>query len=202
MKIGCIVLAAGHSKRFGADDKLLCTLGDKPLARWILDTLPTELFSNRVAVITSEQVKALCEEAHFPFVQYEGGVLSDSIRVGLNHLPSELDGYLFVNADRPFLRRETLISMVQVFNKAPNSVVRLFWQDTPSNPILFPSCARADLLALEGDRGGSAVLKSGKYKIEKVYARYETETWDADSPEALEKMRDELSQRGQDFVYD
>ncbi len=202
MRIGCIVLAAGHSRRFGGTDKLTSLLGGVPLAEWILRRLPRDAFADIRVVVTSDAVKKICEEAGLCCVQYEGGQLSDSIRCGLSHLPEDLDGILFVNADRPFLREQTIRRMVETFGNTREAAARLYWQETPSNPILFPKSARQELLQLEGDKGGSSVLKSGKLRVVPVMAEDETETWDVDSPEALEKMNQTLLQRGQGLVYD
>ena len=202
MKIACAVLAAGQSRRFGNADKLTSPLGDRPLVRWTLDRIPREVFSDLCAVVTSDAVAAICENAGFDYVRYAGGQLSDSIRRALSFLPDDVDGYLFVNGDRPFLRAETIRRMAERFSGSPDAAERLFWGETPSNPILFPRAARAELLKLEGDKGGSAVLKSGRFRVLRTEAADETETWDVDCPEALERMKRELLKRGQDLVYD
>ena len=187
IKIGCIVLAAGRSVRFGADDKLLAELNGKRLIEWVLDSLPRECFCGLCAVASGAEVAQVCAERDFPCVRYPGGLLSDSIRAGLAALPEATEGVMFVNADRPFLRSDTLREMVEAFCQNPRSAVRLTWRGNGSNPVIFPKAARPELMALEGDRGGSALLKGGKYNIIEIEAHSEFETVDIDDMETLRR---------------
>ena len=62
-------------------------------------------------------------------------------------------------------------------------------QGRPGNPAIFHRRYREELLALRGDRGGSAVIR----RHEDVLTLLEAdprELQDADTPEALERIRE------------
>lgn len=185
--VACIILAAGHSRRFGTRDKLMMPLGGIPLAAHILKNLPCEIFSETVVITSSEPVSGLCRSMGFDCARYEGGELSDSIRQGIGALRKPYEGILFVNADRPFLKPETIRRMTEAFRENPAAAVRLAWQGTPSNPVLFPVSFREKLLALTGDRGGSSLLKNAEIEVRYIEALEESEIIDIDDPDTLTK---------------
>jgi len=81
-------------------------------------------------------------------------------------------------------------------------VVRLSWMGISKSPVLFPRHLFPALMSLKGDQGGSAVLKGlpvqpeckdeseTAERILLVEAGEEQELWDADTPIALEKIRE------------
>ena len=185
MKIGCIVLAAGKSTRFGKEDKLLQPLGGSPLLLCTLSALPVNLFEAFCVVTSSDSVSKLCADHGYPCVKYSGGLLSDSIREGLRAMPEGLDGFLFVNGDRPFLTTTTIKHILASFVKNPECVIRLYSGENPSNPVMFPVSAKDALFSLRGDQGGSRLIKSGKYGMIPVQAASESEVFDIDDQSTL-----------------
>ena len=185
IKIGCVVLAAGRGARFAGGNKLLMPLNSKPVAAHILEALPRRLFAVCTAVAKDEDVRRLCEVHRFPCIVYAGGLLSDSLRTGLDVCGNGVDGCLFVNADRPFLTAYSIERMVEAFRRTPNCVIRLAYEGEPSNPILFPKTAFEALRALVGDKGGAAILKTGKYDVKYVEAQSARELIDIDDADTL-----------------
>jgi len=120
-----VVLAAGSSRRFGNRDKLLEPLGGAPLLAWVLRALPTERFAACTAVISSEAVGKVCESEGVAFTRIPASDQSDSLKAGLCALPDDLDGWLFVNGDRPFLHSRTILRMLDAFSANPAIPVRL-----------------------------------------------------------------------------
>ena len=190
MNIGCIVLAAGKSLRFGDRNKLLETLGDRRLMEWTLQAIPADLFSDVAVVVSNPSVKETAAPFGFSIAEYAGGSISDSIRRGLSEMPETTEGFLFVNADRPFLTEGTLRRMAECFEAHPDCAVRLFYRGVPSNPVLFPAGLRSALWELSGDEGGNRLIREGLCKCLPVEAQFEFETFDADTPEALDHLRD------------
>ena len=159
MKIGCVVMAAGNSQRFGAN-KLLAELDGKPLIRRALEAVPREKFS-QVAVVTQyPQVQALAEEYGFGCICNDRPELGASLSVRLGvQVMAECDAIVFMVADQPRLRRETVAALVDFFAREAEKIAALSHGGSRGNPCVFPAAFFAELLALEGDRGGSAVIR-------------------------------------------
>lgn len=187
-KPGCVVLAAGSASRFGGN-KLTATVEGQALIRRALSAVPAEQLS-AVAVVTQyPEILDLAREFSFTPVRNdapEAGV-SRSIALGLAAL-GDCPGALFLVADQPLLRRESVEALVALWQRQPDGVAALGHGGVRGNPCLFPARLFPELLALRGDRGGSAVIR----RHEDVLTLLEVdprELQDADTPEALERIR-------------
>ena len=187
-KPGCVVLAAGSASRFGGN-KLTATVEGQALIRRALSAVPAEKLS-AVAVVTQyPEILDLAREFSFTPVRNdapEAGV-SRSIALGLAAL-GDCPGALFLVADQPLLRRESVEALVALWQRQPDGVAALGHGGVRGNPCLFPARLFPELLALQGDRGGSAVIR----RHEDVLTLLEVdprELQDADTPEALERIR-------------
>ena len=191
-KPGCVVLAAGSARRFGGN-KLTATVEGVALIRRALSAVPAERFS-RVAVVTQyPEILALARDFSFTPVLNdtpEAGV-SRSIALGLAAI-GDCPGALFLVADQPLLRRESVDALVTLWQGKPEGIAALGHGGVRGNPCLFPSRLFPELLALQGDRGGSAVIRrhEGPLSLLEVDAR---ELRDADTPEALAAIRAEAA---------
>jgi molybdenum cofactor cytidylyltransferase len=77
-----MVLAAGDSRRFGADDKLLAPYDGRPLAAWAAEAMRGAPVAIRIAVVRSDAVAALF--ADFVIVRApQEAQQSDSLKSGL-----------------------------------------------------------------------------------------------------------------------
>ena len=191
-KPGCVVLAAGSASRFGGN-KLTAAVEGVALIRRALSAVPAERFS-RVAVVTQyPEILALARDFSFTPVLNdtpEAGV-SRSIALGLAAI-GDCPGALFLVADQPLLRRESVDALVTLWQGKPEGIAALGHGGVRGNPCLFPSRLFPELLALQGDRGGSAVIRrhEGLLSLLEVDAR---ELRDADTPEALAAIRAEAA---------
>lgn len=187
LRIGCVVMAAGSASRFGAN-KLTRMFGGKSLMRRALEAVPAEAFA-QVAVVTQyPEAAALAVEFGFLAIENphpEWGV-SHTIRLGLSAMEG-CDGVLFQVADQPFLRRETVARATSLWRERPEAIVALGHRGQRGNPCLFPARFFPELMALEGDRGGSAVIRRHPEALVLVETAAE-ELWDVDTPQALEAL--------------
>ena len=107
-QIGCILMAAGASARFGSD-KLAAELGGRSLLRRACEAVPAVRF-HRVCIVTARaEGEALAREFGFQLVRNDRPELGASltVRLGLSAL-QDCDAALFMTADQPLLRRETV----------------------------------------------------------------------------------------------
>ena len=192
-KPGCVVLAAGSARRFGGN-KLTAAVAGVTLIRRALSAVPAERFS-QVAVVTQyPEIWELAKEFSFTPVWNdvpEAGV-SRSIALGLAAL-GNCPGALFLVADQPLLRRESVDALVTLWLEKPDGIAALGHGGVRGNPCLFPARLFPELRALQGDRGGAAVIR----RHEDLLTLLEVdprELQDADTPEALAAIRAEAAE--------
>lgn len=188
MRIGCIILAAGKSVRFGGN-KLLAPLAGKLLLEHTLDAIPTPCFSQVVAVVSDPEVEALCRRHGVKTVAYEGGPQSQSIRLGLEAVQNA-EGCLFVLGDQPLCSTGSIRRLVAAFQTQPQLVHRLAYQGQPSSPTLFPAHLFPALMELAGEHGGMAAV--GDTPVLYTEAAGPQELWDADTLEKLARIQQYL----------
>ena len=113
---------------------------------------------------------------------------SETIRLGARAL-SDCDAICFMVADQPLLRRETLAREVDFFSSHRECIVALGHNGARGNPCLFPARFFPELLALEGDVGGSAVIKNHLDAL-LLFESPEAELRDVDTKAALAAIRE------------
>jgi molybdenum cofactor cytidylyltransferase len=185
--LGCALLAAGSARRFGAN-KLTALYQGKPLIGRALEAVPTEEFSALVAVTQYREVSALTEGYGFTSVENHRPDLglSHSIHLALGAL-TDCDAILFLVSDQPLLRRDSVRDLIRLWRTDPERPAALAHHGVRGNPCIFPQKLFPELLALEGDRGGSAVLK--RYSQELLLLEVPAqELLDVDTPRALEEL--------------
>ncbi len=189
MNIGCVVMAAGAASRFGGD-KLAAELGGTSLLRRALDAVAAEKFS-AVAVV-SGRAEALAQAAERGFLPVcnsrpDLGV-SRTIRLGLEALGA-VDGALFLVADQPLLRRESVAALADFFRTAPEQIAALSCSGQRGNPVIFPRKYFLELLSLTGDRGGGVVIRRHPDALRLLEVPAE-ELMDVDTVEELRRLRE------------
>lgn len=186
MNIGCIVMAAGKSVRFGKN-KLLAPLAGRPLLAHTLDALPRERFARIVAVTSDDDVTALCEARGVRAVQYAGGPQSETVRRGIEEM-TDLDGCLFVQGDQPLCTTRSIVRLLDDFTAVPHDVHRLAFGDTPGSPVAFSARLFSALHALSGEHGGMAAARAAGAAVRFTQADHAWELLDADTEKALSEL--------------
>ena len=185
LRVGCLLMAAGNAERFG-ENKLLCAAIDgRSLIEHALDAIPRERFARTLVVTQYPEITALAKERGFEMLQNEHPERgqSETIRLGARAL-SDCDAICFMVADQPLLRRETLAREVDFFSSHREHIVALGHNGVRGNPCLFPARFFPELLALEGDVGGGAVIRKHLDEL-LLFPANERELRDADTKDAL-----------------
>jgi len=188
MQLGCVMMAAGASSRFGSN-KLLQTLQGQPLYVYGLNALSKSCFSLVNVVTACPPIVQAANAFGFQVTentQPELGI-SRTIALGLSAL-SQCDGVLFLTADQPFVSCHTLNKLAEAFQKQPNRIIAASANGQRGNPCLFPKALFPELLALTGDTGGGAVIRQHPELLLPVEVPAH-ELADADTPEALEALQ-------------
>lgn len=170
MRIGCVLLAAGLSRRFGRN-KLAEPVNGETMIRHAVKVYASQGFDVSVLVANGNNQEVLEAAAgRFDSVPInpdpERGI-SSSIKIGIQSLFLKavekgkiLDGVLFGVCDQPGLSADTIGKLKNVFAEHPERIIAPVRADgTRGNPVIFPVGILPELLKLEGDRGGGAVIE-------------------------------------------
>ncbi len=193
MKLGCVIMAAGASSRFG-ENKLLQDFLGKPLFVYVMEA--AEGLFDRTAVVTGyESIEKQAETIGFLPVKNENPELgvSQTICLGLAAM-GDCDGVVFSTADQPLLSKETFHRLAEAFVKEPTCIHAAAAEGKRGNPVLFPKDLFPELAALEGDTGGGAVIKAHPDRL-RLLEVPSAELLDCDTPAALEKCREKAEKK-------
>ena len=165
MKIAAVLMAAGASSRFG-ECKLIKKFASRPMFEYALDALPYNKLCAVAVVSGRAEILAAAEARGFI------PVLNDrpedgpprTIRLGMEAV-GDADGIMFMVADQPLLRRESVAGELNFFAKNANSIVAMGHGARRGNPVIFPQEFFDELKALRGERGGGAVMAAHRERI-------------------------------------
>lgn len=157
-KIAVILLAAGHSRRFGSSNKLLADFVGKPILSAAVATLTSPPFCARVAAISDAIERDLLPG--FETVQPQGNTFSqsDSLKAALTlvlkHRP---DAALICLGDMPLVPLAHIEAVIAKFD-GERTLVATQASGRAMPPALFGSHWFGDLLALKGDQGAKHLI--------------------------------------------
>ena len=178
--VGCIIMASGHSARFGSN-KLLQELHGKPLIQYIFNTTQ-DLFAQRVVVTRYAKIAKMCQEQGIPYLLHDKPYLNDTIRLGMAYCAApELLGYAFCTSDQPFLRWQSVHALCASFVKTPYAIQRLAFGQSPGNPMIFPADLAKELATLPQDMGGGILAKKYPERVRLVQVQDKYELFDIDT---------------------
>lgn len=203
-RIGLILMAAGRARRFG-QNKLLRDFDGRPLVCRPLCLLQElkeaqgllgggregRMILTEPHVVTCYgEVAELGQQAGLPVAVYQGGAQSDTIRTALAVPGADAwDGCMFLAADQPFLTVQSVRSLLEAFGDDPRYVFRLAWEEREGSPVLFPSAYFEELRALQGETGGSFLIRQDHLPVRLVRAGSECELLDADTEEEFVRLQ-------------
>ena len=164
MKGGALVLAAGFSRRFGSDKRLFEVEGE-PLLRRTVAAVQAAGLACRVCLRPDDGALPLvlglpglefieCRDAAGGM----GATLAEGVRAC-----HDWDGLLVVLGDMAWVRPATLAALWEALT--PDNIVQPVFEGMPGNPVGFGSAFFSELGALEGDRGGRALLERHRDRL-------------------------------------
>lgn len=153
-KRGVIVLAAGASRRFGPEDKLLEPLDGRALCEAAFARAAGVEAEQCLATVSSPEVAELAQKAGLEPVQITAGKeQSASLKAGLRALSPTLDEVLILLADMPWVSRADIDALIAT--GAP-ACARLGPARMP--PVLLPISWIPEILRVEADQGARGWL--------------------------------------------
>lgn len=159
--VGAIVLAAGRSTRFGAENKLLAPLDGVPMVQSVVRRV--QAAGVEPLLVTgheAEAVRALLpgvRSVHNP--EYAEG-LASSLRAGLAALPETVGAALIVLGDMPRVREETFTALLAAAQETPAAqAIVPAYAGRRGNPVLVRRALFPSLMKLHGDQGARKLLE-------------------------------------------
>ncbi|MCI7735889.1 MAG: nucleotidyltransferase family protein [Clostridiales bacterium] len=194
MRLGAVLLAAGLSRRFGEEDKLLADVQGEPMLSRAIRTLRASDADVFFAVVSTERTAEIAREKGLLAVcnkaPQEG--LSRSIALGVQAARARgCDAVLLAAADQPRLTEASMRALVGAFREGTRTIACLADETHSGNPAIFASIYFEELLALRGDRGAKAVLRAHEDALRVVCCALPGELADADDPQALRALLQE-----------
>ena len=112
--------------------------------------------------------------------------MSSSVRLGTEHIlrTGSYDGILYAVADQPNLTGETVQRLMEAFETSPGCIWAPEANGKRGNPVIFPASLFAELLRIEGDRGGRQVI-AAHMELLRTLAVSPRELMDIDTKEDL-----------------
>ena len=190
-KIKIVLLAAGSGKRFGGG-KLEALVDGKPMYLHALEKISDQILPDHPVVVTGNPVIiAAAEEKYIKIIQNlnpELGI-SHSIHLAVKNFVDkdrDWDAVMFIVCDQPWLRRETVSSMLRAYE---DGILVAKSGNRKGNPVIFSKKYAEELLSLSGDVGGRQVMERHKEDVRFFEIEDEKELWDIDKKEQLEDNR-------------
>ena len=175
-------MAAGLSSRFGRN-KLLEVFNGRSLIERALDAVPGGNLYRVVVVTRFPEIRAMAKSRKHECVwndRPEDGI-SHTINLGLQRL-DDADAALFMVCDQVYLTQAAVTAMVDYYRQCHDHIVCMSYGGERGNPCIFPSAFFPELLALEGDRGGSEVIRRHETRLKLFEASDASELMDIDHP--------------------
>jgi molybdenum cofactor cytidylyltransferase len=198
-RLAAIVLAAGASRRFGAENKLLIPFDGTPLVRRVVAEILNGPVSDVVVVTGCERAAVEGALANLPITIVHNGDwqagLGSSIAAGVRALATGTDAAFIVPGDLPFLRTDLLRALAAKFeqqNLAP-IVFAATREGEQRNPVLWPHRFFPKLSALTGHEGAKRLLRQWQSETRAVIVGDDAAFLDVDTQGDLDAARGRIS---------
>lgn len=189
MKIAALILAAGCSERMGGANKLVATIGGKPLVRIVAEAALASRASSVVAVsghgaAAVEAALAGLDVAVVHNPDYAAG-LSTSLAAGIAALPKDADGAIVLLGDMPRIGPATIDRLIAALDPGRGiHIVVPTNRGERGNPVVWSAAWFDALKTLTGDAGGRRLIAANGQAVATVECGPAVAV-DVDTPQAL-----------------
>ncbi|EMA50010.1 MULTISPECIES: nucleotidyltransferase family protein [Halococcus] len=162
-RVGCIVLAAGTSSRFGDENKLLVEIEGEALVRRAATTALASPVDEVVVVVGHEAlaVREALSGLDVGFVTNAdyGRGQSTSVHAGVaTARERDWDAVIFALGDMPHVDPDSIERLLKAYAADHGTILAAAYDRKRGNPALFDAAHFTALAAIEGDTGGRELL--------------------------------------------
>jgi molybdenum cofactor cytidylyltransferase len=191
-RAGAVILAAGASRRMGAN-KLVAMLGGKPVLGWVLEAVAAAGLPPPVVVTDgrSEAVGAVLKSCpHSPAIAPDAAQgMARSIAAGIAAVPHDWQAALICLGDMPLVSSDLLRALAA--RSHPDAICAPVYAGRRGHPVLWGRNHFAALMALEGDNGARGLMAG----FEAVAWHDDSIFGDVDTPEDLARAEERIATR-------
>lgn len=174
--IAAVVLASGFSQRMG-QNKLMMDICGQPMIIHVLEAVGAVVFSGKYAVTNQSVIASLAQNRGFTAVENKEAQSGQSASVvcgtaaAMRRAP---EGLMFFMGDMPFIEPGMIRKLKTAFAAAGGKKIivpkypEAAGRYRRGNPVIFPAKYAKELLKLEGDIGGRAVIKAHEDNVYEV----------------------------------
>ncbi len=195
-KVAAVVLAAGQSRRMGAENKLLEVVNGKAM---VVHAVETALAADTTSVTVvvghqAEQVKKALANFNVSFVlnsNYDAG-LSTSLKAAADVMPEEADALIVLLGDMPQVTARHVDRLIAAFNPLEGRAICVpTHEGKRGNPVLWARHFVKEMSDLRGDVGAKHLIGMNEDSVAEVEMSDPAILRDIDTPEALAAIRAE-----------
>lgn len=191
-RVAAVVLAAGQSSRMGSN-KLLADVKGQPMIRRTVAAMRQA--ADVTVVVTGRdaaEMGAALDGLPVTLVhnaQFAEG-MSTSLRAGIKALPPDTDVAVIALGDMPLVSPDAVRRLIAAYSPAEHrSIAVPVFRGERGNPLLWGRQHFPALTGMTGDRGARSLFDQLADEIVEVAMADDAVLVDADTPEALEKVR-------------
>jgi len=186
--VAAIILAAGQSKRFGDQNKMLFEIKGQAVIRHTVEQVSRAGLTNIVLVSGEDaaDVQASCKGIDMRHIEnptpWAG--MGSSLAAGANAMNENIEAFFVILGDMPYLKSETIIHMAEAFHpESGNDIAVPVCDGRRGHPVLFARKYLTQLRALTGDQGAKAILAAHPERIQAITVNDPGTLIDIDKPE-------------------
>jgi molybdenum cofactor cytidylyltransferase len=189
--LGAVVLAAGASERFGAENKLLSNIDGEPLIRSVVQEIIGSGIAEVVVITGYEEARIATALEGLAIRRVCNGDwqwgMGTSIAAGIAALQADIEGAFVVPGDMPGLTSSLLVRLASAFEGSGrlSVVFPVTASGDQRNPVLWPCRYFPLLTSLCGPQGGKQMLERLAESCVAVHAEDDRQLLDVDEIDDL-----------------
>lgn len=192
-KIAALIMAAGQSRRMGAQNKLLADVDGIPMVRRVLDQVVASDVG-AVAVVLGHEPERIRECLAVPGVEFvenpdfEQG-LSTSLIKGLEVLRDDIDGVVICLGDMPRVAADEINQLIAAFSPIEGRAICVpTYRGKRGNPVLWAHRFFDEMRHLHGDVGARHLIGEYADVVAEIEMEDDGVLLDVDTPEKLSEI--------------
>ena len=195
--IAGVVLAAGASRRFGAQ-KLAAVVAGKPVVRWTVERVCASAVDEVIVVVApgpdAEPVRSALGGLTVRFVAnpHAAEGLAASLGAGIAALTPETVAAVIALGDQPAIDTAVIDRSIAVWHATRTPIVAPSYRGMRGNPVLFARSVFVELLGVRGDQGARDVIARDPRRVALV-AVDQPMPLDVDEPASLNAVARHLT---------